>query len=67
MVHLSFRDLANRTDEAFLALDFCESCDSGKISKKPVTKVTDNKAAQNLEKVYSDVIGAVSPSIIGSN
>ena len=65
--HLSFRDLANTTDEASQASDFCETCALGKISKKPVPKVSDNKATQKLERVYSDVIGPVSPSSIGGN
>ena len=65
--HLNFRDVANTTDEASQASDFCETCALGKISKKPVPKVSDNKATQKLERVYSDVIGPVSPSSIGGN
>ena len=64
---MNFRDVANTTDEASQASDFCETCALGKISKKPVPKVSDNKATQKLERVYSDVIGPVSPSSIGGN
>ena len=35
--------------------------------EKLVPKVSDNKATQKLEKVYCDVIGPVSPSIIEGN
>ena len=62
---MNFRDVANTTDEASQASDFCETCALGKISKKPVPKVSNNKATQKLERVYSDVIGPVSPSSIG--
>ena len=65
--HLNFRDVANTTDETSQASDFCETCASGKISKKSVPKVSDNKATQKLERVYSDVIGPVSPSSIGGS
>ena len=65
--HLNFRDVANTTDAASQASDFCETYALGKISKKPVPKVSDNKATQKLERVYSDVIGPVSPSSIGGN
>ena len=65
--HLNFRDVANTTDEASQASDFCETCALGKISKKPVPKLSDNKATQKLERVYSDVFGPVSPSSIGGN
>ena len=64
---MNFRDVANTTDEASQASDFCETCALGKISKKPVPKMSDNKATQKLEGVYSDVIGPVSPSSIGDN
>ena len=62
-----FRDVANTTDEASQASDFCETWALGKISKKPVPKMSDNKATLKLERVYSDVIGPVSPSSIGGN
>ena len=65
--HLIFRDLANTTDEVSQALGFCETFALEKISKKSVPKVSDNKATQKLENVYSDVIGPLSPSIIGGN
>ena len=64
---MNFRDVANTTDEAAQASDFCGTCALGKISKKSVPKVSDNKATQKLERVYSDVIGPVSPSSIGGN
>ena len=38
-----------------------------KFRKKPVSKVSDKKGTQKLERVYSDVIGPVSPSSIGAN
>ena len=62
---MNFRDAANTTDEASQASSFCETCALGKIWKKPVPKVSDNKATQRLERIYSDVIGPVSPSSIG--
>ena len=62
-----FRDVENTTDEASQASDFCETCVLGKILKKPVPKVSNNKATQKLDRVYSDVIGLVSPSSIGGN
>ena len=65
--YLNFRDVANTTDKASQASDFCETCALGKISKKSVPKVSDNKATQKIERVYSDVIGPVSPSSIGGN
>ena len=65
--HLNFRDVANTTVKASQASDFCETCALGKISKKPVPVVSDNKATQKLERVYSDVIGPVSPSSISGN
>ena len=61
LAHLNFRDVANTTDEASQASDFCETCALGKISKKPVPKVSDNTATHKLERVYSDVFGPVSP------
>ena len=64
---MNFRDVANTTDEAYQASDFCETCAWGKISEKPVPKVSDNKATQKLEKVYSEFIGPVIPSSIGGN
>ena len=64
---MNFRHEANTTDEVSQASDFCETCALRKISKKPVPKVSDNKATQKLERVYSDVIGPVSPSSIGGN
>ena len=51
----------------FQASDFCETCAEGKISKKPVPKTSDNKTTQEVETIYSDVIGPVSPSSIGGN
>ena len=65
--HLNFRDVANTTDKASQASDFSKTCTLGKVSKKPVPKMSDNKATQKLEGVYSDVIGPVSPSRIGGN
>ena len=65
--HLNFRDVAITTYKTSQASDFCETCVLGKISKKPVPKVSDNKATQKLERVYSDVIGPVSPSSIGGS
>ena len=64
---MNSRDVANTTDEASQASDFCEICALGKFSKKPVPNVSDNRATQKLEGVYSDVIGPVSPSSIGGN
>ena len=64
---MNFRDVANTTDEAHQASDFCETCALRNISKKLVPKVSDNKATQKLESVYSDVIGTVIPSSIGDN
>ena len=64
---MNFRDVANTTDEVSQASDYCETSVLGKISEKPVPKVSDNKVTQKLERVYSDVIGPVSPSSIGGN
>ena len=61
-IFIIFRDVANTTDEVFRASDYCEICALGKISKKHVRKVSDNKATQKLEKNYTGVIGPVSPS-----
>ena len=45
--HLNFRDVANTTDEASQASDFCETCALGKISKKPVPKRAITKQLKN--------------------
>ena len=60
--HLNFRNAANTTDKASQASDFCETSALGKISKKRDPKLSDNKATQKPERVYSDVIGPLSPS-----
>ena len=51
--HLKIKDLSNTTDEASQALDFCETCALGKFSKKPVPKVSDNKAVEIMDRIFS--------------
>ena len=62
---MNCREVANTTDEVSQTSDFCENYAFGKISKKPVQKMSDNKPTQKIESVYSDVTGPVSPSSIG--
>ena len=65
--HLNFRDVENTSKTSIENSPFCETCVLGKISKKPVPKVSENKATQKLERVFTDVMGPVSPSSIGGN
>ena len=58
---------ANTTDEVTQASDICENCAFGKISQKPVPKVSNNKTTQKLERVFSDVMGSLFPSSIGGS
>ena len=62
---MNFRDVANTTAEVSRASEFFETCALAKKSKNSVPKVSDNKATLKPERVYSDVIGPVSPSSIG--
>ena len=48
--------------QIFVKLVFWE-----KFRKNHFPKVSDNKVTQKLERVYSDVIGPVSPSSTGGN
>ena len=40
----------------------CETCDLGKITKTPVLKQNENKASNFRERIFSDVVGPITPS-----
>ena len=63
--HLNYRDVGLTANVKTMDVETpCEVCSLGKISKKPVSKLSDNRAKQTLERVHSDVLGPVNPSSI---
>ena len=60
--HLNYRDLKSSvTIELKDENAKCETCCLAKIVRTPVPKQTENKASRPLERVFTDVVGPITP------
>ena len=60
---INYRDLKNSLSKNLMEVDEkCETCCLAKITKTPVPKQNENKTSKTRERVFSDVVGPITPS-----
>ena len=65
MGHLNYRDLKNSLPMDLKLYDGkCETCCLAKTTKTPVPKQNENKASKAGERVFTDVVGPITPSSV---
>ena len=63
--HLNYRDLKNSIPIQLKDENAkCRTCCLAKIVKTPVPKQTENKASRPLERIFTDVVGPITPSSV---
>ena len=62
MGHLNYRDLKNSLPmDLKLHDEICETCCLAKTTKTPVPKQNENKASKAGERIFTDVVGPITP------